>query len=139
MSLVCSAVGAEWHSDRPDSANLIIETSGSYASIDGCVINIDGRIVALSPDAASTRYSNDQAERTGYANPGFDQLSRTSTRYFNIPLATVREMATAASVKMRVRTSEVTIDSVIMDGAKDSKARFALQRFLAEVATKQPH
>jgi hypothetical protein len=132
MSMVCTLVGAEWNSKHPEQAFLIIEYMGSYTSIQAAALNVDGQIIPISPEKGeSTQFSNPE-EYSG--NLGLTQLARTSDRYFPVPLALIERISSSKSVKLRVRISETTIDSVIIDGQKDSKAFYALQRFLKEIA-----
>lgn len=133
MSMVCSSLGAEWNSRLKDQAMLVVECMGDYSSIDAASLNIDGEIIPLQ-SRVLTDYSNNMADSGANHSAAMDQLTRTSTRRYSVPLSLINRIAAAHSVKLRVVTSQVTIDSVVIDGSKDSKAYHALGRFLAQVA-----
>jgi hypothetical protein len=133
MSMVCSLLGAQWSSNQPDRVQLVVSTMGEYASIQMAGLNIDGTIIPLADSAQLTQYTQSMSQTPETYNVAAAQLGRTSTRSFIAPLALVDRILAARSVKMRVQTDGVTIDSIIFEGDKDSKAHHALERFIAQV------
>lgn len=134
MSMTCSDVGAAWTSADPNHVVLRIGTMGAYESISAAALNIDGRIITLQPVEAFTHlgHAGGVASYDTYS-PANQEALRTSERGFLVPMEIIREILASKSVKLRVQTSEMTIDSVVIDGSKDSKAFYALQRFMLKV------
>lgn len=126
----CAMVGAQWNSAHPDSAFLDIEMIWQYTGIEGAEVNIGGQITRLTPSKYPTQFSN--------VDPGsaWGPMLRQSDQSFVVPLALIREMATAPDVRIRVDTTEGYDDGVIISPEHDSKAYYALQRFLAKVDAK---
>lgn len=133
MSMVCSMLGAQWNSAAPAQAQLVVETMGSYASINRAALNIDGQIIRLEPTATATQYRQSISQAPGTYSSAIAALGRTSTQTFRAPLDLVRRMLAAKDVRLRVVTSETTIESTVFSPAADSKAHHALQRFVAQV------
>jgi len=131
MSMVCDGVGAEWLSTAKDLALLDIEFYGDYRNITGAELNIDGQIIQLNhQDPAGTDFRNDS---TDYSNPGLTEMERVSQQRFTVPLSLIRRIEASHSVKLRLYLDHLTVDSIIIDGDKTSKAYYALGRFLAKV------
>lgn len=134
MSMVCSQLGAQWTSSAPDRVILNVGTMGAYENINAAALNIDGQVIALQPAEALTHFGEAGGEPSGRNyNPAMQEALRTSTQGFVATTELVRKVLASRSVKLRVQTSEGTIDSVIIDGPKDSKAYYALQRFMTQV------
>lgn len=134
MSMTCSDVGAQWTSADPAHAVLRIGTMGAYESITAAALNINGRIIELQPVEASTHFDHAGGVPSYQTySPANQEALRTSQRGFLVSVDLIREILASKSVKLRVQTSEVTIDSVIIDGSKDSKAYYALQRFVTKI------
>jgi len=121
MTLPCLGIGAEWTSDNPQSALLEVKVWGAYVGIEQARLNIDGSIVDLSPSQAITNFTNP----TG--------MQRESDRYFRTTIDQVRRIAKARHVVIQVGTLSTTLENVIIDGTTDSKAYYAMQRFVAMV------
>ncbi|MGP1666889.1 MAG: hypothetical protein ACTS5I_13445, partial [Rhodanobacter sp.] len=138
MSMVCSMLGAQWTDSTPDKAMLVVQTMGSYAAITAAAVNIDGRIVVLPMPKSLTHYSQSLPQPSGQYNAAMAELGRTSTQGFDASLGLIRQILAAHSVKLRVQTSEVTIDSIVFTADKDSKAHHALKRFMAQVDAATP-
>lgn len=129
--MVCPLLGARWTSGRKDEAVLQVEVVNVYAGIRGAALNVGGEIIELVPldEGAATRFTSNVQTAAGAP------VSRRSSRDYLVPLALVRKIADAPSVKVRVYTAEGTVDGTLAGGKKPAKAYGALQRFVAKVAT----
>lgn len=120
-TVLCTGLGAEWNSKRPDMAVLTVHVFNAYVPITGAQLSIGSRPpVALHGPTMPTGL-----DRTGGV--------RESSQGFAVPLALVRDIAAADRAWLRVLTTSGAIDEAIVDGATDSKALHALRRFLAAV------
>lgn len=119
----CTSLGAQWRSSAPDQALLVV---GLYEirAITGAQLNVDGKIITLS----------NSRDLTAFAQMGY---VKQSTKAFQVPLATIRELADAKRAWIRVSSPTGYIEDAIIDGTTDSKAYHALIRFLASVDQKQ--
>lgn len=133
MSMVCSSLGAQWNSKAPSQAVLVIETMGAYQSIDSASLNIDGHITHLDRSSGLTHFSQSVQQSAGTYSSAIAELGRTSTQAFHGSLDLIRQMLGAHDVRLRVVTSEMTIDSVVFAAHKDSKSHHALERFMVRV------
>lgn len=123
----CAMVGAEWNSAHPDVALVQIEMMWEYTNINAAEVNIDGHITHLEISHYTTQFNN--------PDPGspMGALLRTSDQMFVAPMSLVREMASAKDVRLRVDTSKGYDDGIINSAEHDSKAFYALQRFVSAV------
>lgn len=134
MSMVCSLLGATWTSSVPTKAMLGVEVMADYTSIQSAYLNIDGRIVHLDVSEPITHFDQVLPQPSGALySPGLAELGRRSSKGFMVPLDLVRSILAAKDVRLRVATTDVTIDSVVFTADKDSKAHHALERFIVQV------
>jgi len=130
MRMVCASFGARWTSSYPDEAVLVVEVVNEYVAIESVALNIDGAVHVLEPLEAS--------RPTSFRNLGVRArapVARFSTKDFSIPLDLAQAMLAAQSVKVRVTTAGGLVDATFAGGRKATKARGALERFLALVPT----
>lgn len=140
MAALCSLLGATWTSNVPGKAMLDVEVMTDYTGIQSASLNIDGRIVHLDAPESITHFKQvlPQPSAAPY-NPGLAVLGRRSSKGFMVPLDLVRSILSAQDVRLRVATTDATIDSVVFGPDKDSKAHHALERFIAQLDQAQQH
>jgi hypothetical protein len=119
--VLCTGLGAQWRSNRPDRAYLAVVVFNEYAAITGAQLNIDGTVHTLSSTSS-----------TDFSPPGTVGV-RESRRDFDVPIATLRAIAASKRTWLRVVTPSGALEDAVLDGSTDSKAYHALKRFLAEV------
>lgn len=119
--LICTSVGAEWNARTPDKAVLVVTFDGDYVGIRGVSLRVDGTEIPLQGGSDVTNFSN----ATG--------VMRESQRTFPVSLALVRKIASSQRTWVQVTTSSGIIESALIGDGKDSKAIYAMRRFLAEV------
>lgn len=121
---LCTTLGAQWSSARPDTANLrvgIYDPSNFYV-IRGAQIRIGQDVIDLTPEPGITQFEVDQVG-----------VARDSNKWFAVPLDFVRKIADSNDAWIRLDTNAGTVDDAIIDNGKDTKALNALKRFLAKV------
>ena len=121
-AVVCTGLGAQWSSARPEVAVLSVYVFNEIRGITGAQLSIgDQAALQLAALPGLTNF--------GAPAPGL----RQSRQDFAVPLSTVRQIAGADRAWLRVRTTNGYIEDAIIDGGTDSKAVHALRRFLAQV------
>ena len=121
---LCTTLGAQWSSSRPDVANLrigIYDLSKFY-SIRGAQIRVGQDVIDLTPEPGITQLEVDPAG-----------VARDSHKWFTVPLDLIRRIAASNDAWIRLNTNAGTVDDAIIDNGKDSKALNALKRFLSKV------
>lgn len=121
--VLCTGLGAQWSSVRPDDALLTVRVFNEIVEITGAQLSIDGSIEKL--------------DATGVTN--FDNSSRylkQSQKAFAVRLDTLRKVVVSKKTWLRVQTPSGYIEDPVIDGERDSKAFHALKRFLAAVDQK---
>jgi hypothetical protein len=68
---------------------------------------------------------------TGFSNA--TGVMRESSHTFIAPLGLLRQVAASKRTWLQVETSSGIVESIVIDGPKDSKALYAIKRFLTEV------
>jgi hypothetical protein len=126
MDVATTSIGAQWSASHVDQVTLVIEVYGaSYTAVTGAELNIDGEKIALTPAGYAT-----DMEPSGIA--GF----MTSTKSFLTDLDTVEKIIKSKRTWLRVQTPTGTLENMVADGAKNSKAYYALIKFMDAVKTK---
>lgn len=120
-SMVCTGLGAQWNSSKPESAILIVQVFNDYAAISRVELNIDGQKVELSSIQTVT----------DFISP-IEGL-RESSKGFGVPFSLIEKILAAKRVWLRVHTPTGYIEDAVIDGEKDSKAYHALSRFVSAV------
>lgn len=121
QTMLCTGLGAQWTSARPESAILSVYVFSEIRGITGAQVSVD----ALPPLRLTPL--------PGLTNFSVDSGVRKSRSDFAVPLATVRQIAGAQRAWLRVQTTNGYIEDAIVDGSVDSHALHALRRFLAQV------
>lgn len=114
-------IGAQWNEAHKDQAILIFVVYLTYTGITGAELNIDGEKIALTPTATVTDMASDV---TGM---------KSSAKGFVTKLDTVERIVRSKRTWVRLHTPTGTMESAVIDGAKDSKAYHALKRFMNDV------
>lgn len=117
----CLGMGAQWSTARPQVVLLNVALLMDYQPILSAKLSVDDTIVSLDEMQGMTQFS-----RIG------DPV-RTSTKYFAIPIGSLRRAVSANKVWLRVSTPSGTVEDRVIDGDVDSKAIHALRRFMAKV------
>lgn len=118
----CLGIGAQWTSASPDRVILTPSIYMEYAGIVGAKLSIDDKIVDLGQPIGVTDMSK----------PGASALLM-STGSFATSYETVRQMAYARKVWIRLTTPTGTVEDSLIDGDSDSKAIYAMRRFVESV------
>ncbi|EFQ3076985.1 hypothetical protein HZ513_003476 [Salmonella enterica] len=123
-SMICSGLGAQWSSTNPDIVFLKIKIFNEYKGITGAKLNIDGQIYDLKP-----------ANQANSFNADGGVMATTEMVFITTP-DVVRKITLSKRTWLRVITTTGTIEAPVIDGSQDSKAYYALQRFVAEMDKK---
>ncbi|SPX50607.1 Uncharacterised protein [Klebsiella pneumoniae] len=126
----CIAIGAFWTEKVPDMAVLNLTTYVKYMNLESAELRIDDKIIQLQPVDTLTKFEQ--------MLPGDNVVNMpTSTRGFALSLADLRRVMAAKTAMIRITTlSDGGIVGTIRDGQSDTKAYYALQRFLSQIPGK---
>ena len=126
----CMSIGAFWTEKVPDMAVLNLTTYVKYMNLEGAELRVDEKIVKLQPVDTLTKFEQ--------MLPGDNAVSMpTSTRGFALSLSDLKQIMTAKTSMIRLTTlSDGAIVGTIKDGQNDTKAYYALQRFLNQIPSK---
>lgn len=120
LSMQVITIGAQWQQQNPNTAVVLAGVYGEIIGVTGAALNIDGEIVDLKPIPGLTRF-----EGSG--------MQAQSLRTFNTSVDTIRKLAGAKRVWIKLNTTKGWMEDGIIDGEKDSKAYHAMRRFVAAV------
>ncbi|HBQ5903571.1 Uncharacterised protein [Klebsiella pneumoniae] len=126
----CMSIGAFWTEKVPDMAVLNLTTYVKYMNLESAELRIDDRIIKLRPVDTLTKFEQ--------MMPGENAVNMpTSTRGFALPLSDLKQVMTAKTSMIRLTTlSDGAIVGTIKEGQNDTKAYYALQRFLSQIPIK---
>jgi hypothetical protein len=123
----CMAIGAFWTEKVPDMVVLNLTTYVKYMNLEGAELRVDDKIIKLQPVDTLTNFEQMLPGDTVVNMP-------TSTRGFALSLSDLRQVMTAKTSMIRLITlSDGAIVGTIRDGQNDTKAYYALQRFLKQL------
>lgn len=123
----CMAIGAFWTEKVPDMAVLNLTTYVKYMNLEGAELRVDNKIIKLQPVDGLTKFEQMLPGDTAVNMP-------TSTRGFALSLSDLRQVMTAKTSMIRLTTlSDGAIIGTIRDGQNDTKAYYALQRFINQL------
>ncbi|MBK0003362.1 hypothetical protein [Erwinia sp. S38] len=126
----CMSIGGFWTEKVPDMAVLNLTTYVNYMNLEGAELRVDDKIIKLQPVDTLTKFSQMYPGNSGVDMP-------TSTRGFALPLSELRQVMTAKTSMVRLTTlSDGAVIGTIKDGKNDTKAYYALQRFLNQIPSK---
>ncbi|EBE9340285.1 TPA: hypothetical protein ACIUKL_002079 [Salmonella enterica subsp. enterica serovar 4,5,12:b:-] len=123
-SMICTGLGAQWSSTKPDIVFLKVKIFNEYKGIAGAKLNIDGQIYDLKPVNQANSFNADGG------------VMATTEMVFITTPDVVRKITLSKRTWLRVITTTGTIEDPVIDGSQDSKAYYALQRFVAEMDKK---
>ncbi len=123
----CMSIGAFWTEKVPDMAVLNLTTYVKYMNLEGAELRVDDKIIKLQPVDTLTKFEQ--------MMPGDNAVNMpTSTRGFALPLSDLKQIMTAKTSMIRLTTlSDGAIVATIKDGKNDTKAYYAMQRFLKQI------
>ncbi|EOA1826683.1 hypothetical protein ACHUNR_005245 [Raoultella planticola] len=126
----CMSIGAFWTEKVPDMAVLNLTTYVKYMNLEGAELRVDEKILKLQPVDTLTKFEQ--------MLPGDNAVNMpTSTRGFALSLSDLKQIMTAKTSMIRLTTlSDGAIVGTIKDGHNDTKAYYALQRFLNQIPSK---
>lgn len=116
-----TGVGAMWTESAKGKAAIVIEIYGEFADITGAELNIDGRMLTLTPVADMPTHTR------------VDSGIRISSRGFITDLAMIKKILRTKSTWLRVEMSTESRESAIIDGGSGSEAYNALVTFMKAV------
>lgn len=131
----CLSIGAFWTEKLPDMAFLNLTTYGKYMNLESAELRVDDRLIKLQPVNTLTKFEQ-------MLSSDNESNIYTSTRGFALILSDLRQVMTAKTSMIRLTTlSDGVIVGAIKYGQNDTKAYYALQRFLNQIQKndKQAH
>ncbi|SBS62722.1 hypothetical protein [Vibrio atlanticus] len=119
-SMVCTGIGAQWSSSKPEQVILIMSIFNEYSGITDVQLNIDGKKIQLQPTRTITDLNNNSA-------------IKTSTKAFVADLQLIDSILSSQRTWVRVHTPTGYLEDAVIDNGKDSKSYHALSRFMRDV------
>lgn len=120
-TITCTGLGAQWKSSDPRNALLLVNVFNEIKGIVGAELNIDGKVYNLQKSKEFTDFDS------------WTPSVRNSEQTFIVPLSLIQEITTSKKTWLRVHTTNGYLEDAVVDNGKDSKAWYALKRFVAEV------
>lgn len=120
-TMTCTGLGAQWNSNNPDKAFLLVNVFNDIQGITGAELNIDGKVYNLGSPTQFTNFDN--------VGPGISN----SEQPFVVKLSMIRDIVNSKRTWLRVHTTKGDLEDAVIDNGKDSKSYYALKRFLSEV------
>jgi len=123
-SMQCIALGAFWTESEKDYALLTISLMNTSDFVRSAYLEIGGVKYPLRDDGDLTRYDRPLNNVSSYVESKKDYI---------IPLDVVKKITTSKKAWVFVQTGSGYMSNAIIDAQGDSKAYYALQRFLAAI------
>ena len=123
-SMQCIAIGAFWAESEKDTALLNISLMNTTDFVRSAYLEIDGKKYQLRDGGDLTRYERPLANYSAYAQSRKDYL---------VPLDLIKKLSTAKKAWVFVETGSGVMSDAIIDSQGDSKAFYAMQRFLKQI------
>lgn len=123
-TILCSGLGAQWRSINPKQSILVVYVFNDITGITGAQISIDGKEYNLNSMQPFTNFSE------------FNAPVSESRKGFIVPTDLIRKIVASKRTWLRVQTTSGYIEDAVIDGATESKAYYALKRFLSDVDAK---
>lgn len=124
-SMQCISIGAAWVGSKKNDALLTISLINTADFIKSAHLEIDGVMYDLRNDKDLTSYDSPLPGSPGYIE---------SRKSFLVPLDLIERITTARKAWIFVSTgSNGVMSDAIIDSRGDSKAYYALKRFLMDV------
>ncbi|MBJ9817978.1 hypothetical protein I5679_13910 [Citrobacter koseri] len=123
-SMRCIALGAFWTESEKDYALLTVSLMNTSDFVRSAYLEIDGVKYPLRDDGDLTRYDRPLNNVSSYVESKKDYI---------IPLDVVKKITTAKKAWVFVQIGSGYMSNAIIDAQGDSKAYYALQRFLAAI------
>ena len=121
QTMLCTGLGAQWKSNNPTEAILVVYIFNDIKGITGAKLNIDGKTYDFSIMQTFTNFNE------------FGAATKESRKGFLVPLELVRKITASQRTWLRVQTTAGNIENGVIDRQTDSKAYHALKRFLTAV------
>ncbi|HDY91838.1 MAG TPA: hypothetical protein ENH67_09220 [Pseudoalteromonas sp.] len=121
-SMIATGIGAQWSSATPDLVLLQVAIFNDISAITGAELNIDGNKIKLYATKGITDFNSSSVKQ--------------SIKSFSTKLSVVRDIVNSEKTWVRVSTPTGSMENAIIDGETDSKAFYALQRFLLAIDSK---
>jgi hypothetical protein len=116
---VCTGLGGQWNEAHPQEVLLFVTVFNDITGITGALLNIDGQKIRLKAQQATTSFDQ--------------QAMKISSKTFLVELDLIQRIVGAKKVWLRVETPDGSLEDAIIDGETDSKAFYALKRFLSKI------
>ena len=127
QSMQCIMLGAFWTETDKDTALLTISLANSTDFISSAALEVDGKMYQLRNEADLTRYSSMIGGSAAYVK---------SSKDFLVPLSVIKDITKAKKAWVFVKTGTGSMSDAIIDAKGDSKAYYALRRFISEIPNK---
>ena len=128
---VCDMIGFSWTSKAPELAGFMVEIndfrgsgSSEYFAIKSVNIKIDEEVISLTPLDKLSGSDFDYDKTTFYT---------TTTRGFEAPISLLNKIKNSKITKTQIITDGATFEDTFKDGDKNSKAYYAMLRFLEQI------
>ncbi|SFQ99086.1 hypothetical protein SAMN04487773_0915 [Enterobacter sp. kpr-6] len=124
QSMQCIALGAFWTESEKDKALLTISLINTSDFIRNAYLEIDGNHYALKDGGDLTRYEHPLSNMPAYSE---------SKKDYVISLEVIRKITSAKKAWVFVQTGSGMLSDPIVDAQGDSKAYYAMQRFIQAI------
>ncbi|STR81471.1 Uncharacterised protein [Klebsiella pneumoniae] len=124
QSMQCIMLGAFWTEADKDKALLTISLANSTDFISSAWLEVDGKRYELRNEGDLTRYSTMVGGSAVYVK---------SSKDFIVPLSVIKDITKAKKAWIFVKTGTGSMSNAIIDAQGDSKAYYALQRFVSSL------
>ena len=118
----CIMLGAFWTESHKDIALLTVSLANTGDFIRSAYLEIDGNKVQLRDGGDLTRYDSNITRSASYVK---------SSKDFFVPLGVVKDITKAKKAWVFVQTGTGSMSNAIIDAHGDSKAYYALHRFVS--------
>lgn len=120
-TIICTGLGAQWTTNNPDYAVLVVYLFNEIKGIHGAQLSIDNKKYDLQIMNTMTDFNDLRA------------ATKESRQLFAVRLDLIRQIINSRNVWLRIQTNSGYIENAVVDGDIDSKAYHALKRFITAV------
>lgn len=124
--MTCASLGFTWTNKYPDEASMLVKIGepakgGDYHRIIATKLNIDGKIITLSPSLGDTNHFDN------------DSVMKNTSLLYTVPLSTLKQVQSSTNTKIQVVADGAVIEGDLKNSGESTKAYYAMLRFLEQV------
>lgn len=123
-TMQCISLGAFWIESEKDMALLTVSLLNTTDFIRSAYLEIDGEKYPLRDDGDMTRYDRPLSNSPTYIESKKDYI---------VPLELIKKITSAKKAWVFVQTGSGYMSNAVIDSQGDSKAYYAMQRFLTAI------